>query len=62
MNLALNFLEVFFARARQRAAELDTEFAATQQLKGPLHGVPVSSCLSELREPNLTHLISSDQH
>lgn len=30
-----------FESARQRASELDAEFAATKQLKGPLHGVPV---------------------
>ncbi len=29
--------------ARQRAAELDAEFAATKKLRGPLHGVPVRS-------------------
>ncbi len=62
LKLTLNFPEVFFTRARQRAAELDTEFAATKKLKGPLHGVPVSSCFSKLREPNLILLISSDQH
>ncbi|KAL1747940.1 amidase signature domain-containing protein [Schizophyllum fasciatum] len=34
--------EVFFDRARTRAAELDAEFAQTKRLKGPLHGVPIS--------------------
>ncbi|CAA7267413.1 unnamed protein product [Cyclocybe aegerita] len=34
--------EVMLASARQRASELDVEFAATKKLKGPLHGVPVS--------------------
>ncbi|KAJ3510734.1 hypothetical protein NLJ89_g4506 [Agrocybe chaxingu] len=34
--------EVMLASARQRASELDAEFAATKKLKGPLHGVPVS--------------------
>ena len=27
--------------AKQRAKELDDEFAVTKKLKGPLHGVPV---------------------
>ena len=42
---------VFFPRARERAAELDAEFAATGKLRGPLHGVPVSEphCLQILR-------------
>ncbi|KAF9557330.1 amidase [Agrocybe pediades] len=34
--------EVMFEPARQRASELDAEFAATKQLRGPLHGVPFS--------------------
>lgn len=34
--------EVFFDSARQRAKELDEHFAANKELKGPLHGVPVS--------------------
>ncbi|KAG0699240.1 amidase signature domain-containing protein [Suillus ampliporus] len=34
-----NFL---FEDARKQAKELDTEFASTQQVRGPLHGVPVS--------------------
>jgi Asp-tRNA(Asn)/Glu-tRNA(Gln) amidotransferase A subunit family amidase len=33
---------VMLGPARQRAAELDAEFAATKKLRGPLHGVPVS--------------------
>jgi hypothetical protein len=37
---------VFFPRARERAAELDAEFSATGKLRGPLHGVPVSSASS----------------
>ena len=34
--------------ARQRAAELDAEFAVTKKLRGPLHGVPVRSLLGIL--------------
>ncbi|OAX39499.1 amidase signature enzyme [Rhizopogon vinicolor AM-OR11-026] len=34
--------EVLFEDARKQAKELDTEFASTQQLRGPMHGVPVS--------------------
>ncbi|PPQ63300.1 hypothetical protein CVT24_006745 [Panaeolus cyanescens] len=34
--------EVMLEPARQRARELDQEFAATKQLHGPLHGVPIS--------------------
>ena len=32
---------VMLEPARQRADELDREFAATKKLQGPLHGVPV---------------------
>ena len=32
---------VMLEPARQRASELDREFAATKKLQGPLHGVPV---------------------
>lgn len=32
---------VMLKPARQRASELDKEFAATKKLRGPLHGVPV---------------------
>jgi amidase len=31
-----------FTQALERAAELDREFATTGQLRGPLHGVPIS--------------------
>ncbi|KAF8159688.1 amidase [Crassisporium funariophilum] len=34
--------EVMLGPARQRASELDKDFAATKKLTGPLHGVPVS--------------------
>jgi amidase len=34
--------EVLFEEARLHAQELDKEFATTKQLRGPLHGVPVS--------------------
>lgn len=34
--------EVMLGPARQRAKELDEEFAVTKKLKGPLHGVPIS--------------------
>ncbi|PPQ65493.1 hypothetical protein CVT26_000133 [Gymnopilus dilepis] len=34
--------EIMFESARRRASELDEHFAATKQLKGPLHGIPVS--------------------
>ncbi|KDR65722.1 hypothetical protein GALMADRAFT_260127 [Galerina marginata CBS 339.88] len=34
--------EVMLGPARQRAIELDAEFASTNRLKGPLHGVPIS--------------------
>ena len=33
---------VIFEKARQRAKELDEEFARTGKLIGPLHGVPLS--------------------
>ena len=33
---------VMLGPARQRAKELDEEFAVAKKLKGPLHGVPVS--------------------
>lgn len=34
--------EVLYEDARERAKELDTEFASTKTLRGPFHGVPVS--------------------
>lgn len=34
--------EVFIDKALQRAVELDTHFAKTGELVGPLHGVPIS--------------------
>ncbi|KAJ7273340.1 amidase [Mycena rebaudengoi] len=34
--------EVLFDEARKLAKELDVEFAATNKLRGPLHGVPIS--------------------
>ncbi|KAF9054357.1 amidase [Panaeolus papilionaceus] len=34
--------EVMLEPARQRAKELDQEFASTKKLRGPLHGVPIS--------------------
>ncbi|KAJ7739063.1 amidase [Mycena maculata] len=34
--------EVLFGYARKRAKELDAEFEKTGQLRGPLHGVPIS--------------------
>ncbi|KAJ7187757.1 amidase [Mycena filopes] len=34
--------EVLFDEARKRASTLDAEFKATNRLKGPLHGVPIS--------------------
>ncbi|KAH9057421.1 amidase [Lactarius vividus] len=34
--------EVFFEEAREEARELDAEFSKTGELKGPLHGVPIS--------------------
>jgi hypothetical protein len=40
---------VLFDDARKQAEELDAEFASTRQLRGPLHGVPVSfkdQCMS----------------
>ena len=40
---------VLFADALKTAEELDAHFAATNELKGPLHGVPISfKDLSEL--------------
>jgi len=33
---------VFFEEAREEARKLDAEFAKTGELKGPLHGVPIS--------------------
>lgn len=48
-------LPVMVGPARQRAADLDAEFAATKKLKGPLHGVPVRSVLpSGAYKNNLT--------
>ncbi|TFK71658.1 amidase signature enzyme [Pluteus cervinus] len=34
--------EVMFVQARERAKQLDADFASTGRLRGPLHGVPVS--------------------
>ncbi|KAH9057420.1 amidase [Lactarius vividus] len=34
--------EVFFEEAREEARKLDAEFGKTGELKGPLHGVPIS--------------------
>ncbi|KAF8239357.1 amidase [Tricholoma matsutake] len=34
--------EVMFDWAREQARDLDNEFASTQRLRGPLHGVPTS--------------------
>ena len=40
---------VLFADALKTAGELDAHFATTNELKGPLHGVPISfKDLSEL--------------
>jgi Asp-tRNA(Asn)/Glu-tRNA(Gln) amidotransferase A subunit family amidase len=40
---------VLFADALKIAGELDAHFAATNELKGPLHGVPITfKDLSEL--------------
>jgi hypothetical protein len=41
-NVYVLMAVVMLGPARQRAAELDAEFAATKKLRGPLHGVPVS--------------------
>ena len=35
-------LSVLFQQARREAQELDRHFRETKELKGPLHGVPVS--------------------
>ncbi|GAA6062135.1 hypothetical protein JCM10212_003170 [Sporobolomyces blumeae] len=37
-----NLTEILFAPALKRAIDLDEEFERTGQVKGPLHGVPVS--------------------
>ena len=45
LTRALNFVTytvVFFAEATEEARRLDTEFAESGRLKGPLHGVPMS--------------------
>ncbi|KAJ7445802.1 amidase [Mycena galericulata] len=34
--------EVLFVEALQQAKDLDIEFASTKELRGPLHGVPIS--------------------
>ncbi|KAJ6488681.1 amidase [Mycena vitilis] len=34
--------EVLFVEALKQARDLDAEFASTQKLRGPLHGVPIS--------------------
>ena len=40
---------MLFSDALKTAGELDAHFAATKELKGPLHGVPISfKDLSEL--------------
>ncbi len=39
---SLFFFSVFFEEAREEARKLDAEFAKTGELKGPLHGVPIS--------------------
>src|SRR6266404_1509544 len=36
------FPPVFFEEAKEEARKLDAEFAKTGELKGPLHGVPMS--------------------
>lgn len=37
-----NLTEILFSRALKQAMDLDEEFNKTGQIKGPLHGVPVS--------------------
>ena len=41
-ELSFLFFSVFFEEAREEARNLDAEFAKTGELKGPLHGVPIS--------------------
>ena len=53
-------LVVFLQRARQRAGELDVEFATTKKLRGPLHGVPVSQLSSSIQLRTLLTFILSD--
>lgn len=44
--------------ARRRASELDKKFAATKELQGPLHGVPVRFFLRLYLFPN-SHVLCS---
>jgi len=46
--------------AKQRAKELDEDFAVTKKLKGPLHGVPVSLPQAPLTSNGLKNWL--DQH
>ena len=42
ISILIPLVTVLFEDARKQAKELDAEFASTGQLRGPLHGVPVS--------------------
>ena len=41
-SINLTFFPVFFEEARVEARKLDAEFAETGEIKGLLHGVPIS--------------------
>ena len=41
-SIMLTFFLVFFEEARVEARKLDAEFAETGEIKGLLHGVPIS--------------------
>lgn len=52
-----------FSDALKTAGELDAHFAATKELKGPLHGVPISfKDLSELEHESWTLDIALTPH
>ena len=54
---------VLFEQARVQAEELDREFAKTKQIRGPLHGVPVSfkdTCAWNLETGTLNCYFNAD--
>jgi hypothetical protein len=50
-----------FDVARERAKALDVEFAATGQLKGPLHGLPVWHLLTATLFLRIVYTLSPDR-
>ncbi|KAK7023858.1 putative amidase PB8B6.03 [Favolaschia claudopus] len=48
-NITNGVTEVLFSEALRQAQELDVEYASTRTLRGPLHGVPLSVKVQNLR-------------